>query len=81
MRFDIAVSTMPTAGFAAIATLFVFYPCEDDVSRCGVAVVEIASCAGFGVEMIAKGFVVKVCGVVCGHIFADVVQEVLQNYG
>ena len=72
---------MPTAGLAAIAALFVLDASKNDIAGGGVAVEKIASCAGFGVEAVAEGFVIGL-GVILGAGHGKGVSTtVFQNYG
>lgn len=56
---------MTATGFTAIAALFMFDAGKNDVAGSGIAVKKIASCAGFGVEAVADGFVIGL-GVILG---------------
>lgn len=72
---------MPTAGFAAVAALLMLDAGKNDVASCGVAVEKIASCAGFGVEAVAKSFVVGLGIILGGGHGKGVGRTVFQNYG
>jgi hypothetical protein len=72
---------MPTAGLAAITALLMLDAGKNDVASCGVAVEKIASCAGFGVEAVAEGFVIGLGVILGGSHGKGVGRTVFQNYG